>query len=149
MPELEKRRKLIAALFIFLALALGAVFFARIEFPAEITGYFNRDYYGQFGPLAIAIELLIAGYYLFVNHQKANFSLALFGFTALLDPLFNLVDLFSTLVPAYATVIFVCCAVVSLWLAFSNAFKLGRISFWGALASFFIGNAIELFFNYL
>ena len=144
-----KLRKLFALLFIILALVLGVLFFLEIDFPVDLQGYFDSEYYSQFGPLAICIELLIAGFYLFVKHTKANFALALFGFTAILDPIFNLVGLFTSLVPVYAMILFVVAALVSLWLAFTNTFQLGRISFLGALLSFAIGTAIELFFNYL
>ena len=144
-----KLRKLFALLFIILALVLGVLFFLEIDFPIDLQGYFDSEYYGQFGPLAICIELLIAGFYLFVKHTKANFALALFGFTAILDPIFNLVGLFTSLVPVYAMILFVVAALVSLWLAFTNTFQLGRISFIGALLSFAMGTAIELFFNYL
>lgn len=141
--------RIIAALFGIVAIVLGSVFFLKIDFPAGLEGYFESSYYSQFGPLAISIELLIAAYYLFKKSAKANFALALFAFTALLDPLFNAFGLFTSQVPVYAMIIFVICALVSLWLAFSNAFNLGRISFAGALGSFLLGNAVELFFNYL
>jgi len=72
----------------------------------------------------------------------------LFAFTALLDPILNLVGLFTSSLPVYAIILFLGSAIVSLWLAFTNAFNLGRISFAGALGSFLPGNAIELFFNY-
>jgi len=146
---MTQRRKQIAVVFMLLAVVLATIFYFRVEFPQDLAGLFKKDYYGQFGPIAIAIELLVAGYYLFTRHEKANFTLALFGFTAVLDPFFNLVGLFPSQVPVYATVLFVICAVFSLWLAFTNTFKLGRISFWSALWSFLVGNAIELFFNYL
>lgn len=141
-------RKIIALVFIALSLVLGIIFFLDIEFPIGLADYFKRDYYNQFGPLAISIELLIAGSYLFVKHSKTNFTLALFGFTALLDPIFNILGLFSSNLPLYGTIIFVCCALLSLWIAFSNAFNLGRISFIATLARFLLGNMIELFFNY-
>jgi len=146
---MEKRRNQIGLIFIALALVLGTIFYLDLEFPADLGRYFKKEYYGQFGPLAIAIELLVAGFHLLTHHKKANFTLALFGFTALLDPFFNLVGLFTSQVPVYATVLFVLCAAIALWLSFTNAFKLGRISFWSALWSFILGNAIELFFNYL
>ncbi len=142
-------RKIIGLVFIILALVLGFIFFSNISFPKGLEAYFKTEYYSQFGPLAISIELLIAGIYLFIKHSKANFTLALFGFTALLDPIFNLTGLFTSIVPFYATVLFVCCAIIALWLAFSNTFKMGRISLLGALVSFILGNAVELFFNYL
>ena len=143
-----KTRKIFALVFIILALALGVIFYLDIDFPRGFEAYFKKEYYNQFGPLAISIELFIAGVYLLVQHSKVNFTLALFGFTALLDPIFNSIGLFSSMVPLYATVLFVCCALLSLWLAFSDTFKLGRISFIGAFASFILGNAVELFFNY-
>lgn len=144
-----KTRKIIATVFITIAVVLGLIFYSKIDFPKGLEAYFKKEFYNQFGPLAISIELLIAGFYLYTKHPKTNFTLALFGFTALLDPFFNLIGLFTSSVPIYAMVLFVSCALLALWLAFSNAFKLGRISFIGAFVSFILGNAIELFFNYL
>ena len=143
------QRKLVATIFILIALSLGTVFYYDINFPIGYDGYFNKDYYGQFGPLAICVELFIAGYYVFKKHSKANFTLALFGFTVLLDIFFNLIGLFSSNIPLYANIIFVLCAITSLWMSFANVFDLGKISFWGALWSFILGNLVELFFNYL
>ncbi len=160
-------RKIIATVFIILALVLGAIFFSQteffsglkdyfkaedynqIDFPTGLKAYFKAEYYTQFGPFAISVELLIAGIYLFNKHPKTNFTLALFGFTALLDLFFNAIGLFTSSVPTYAMFLFVSCALLALWLAFSNTFKLGRISFIGAFVSFILGNAIEFFFNYL
>lgn len=142
-----KTRKILALVFMILALTLGVIFFVEIEFPIGLEAYLKKDYYSQFGPLAISIELLIAGLYLFKRHAKANFALALFGFTVLSDSIFNLLGFFSNSLPIYATVLFTCCALLSLWLAFTDTFKLGRISLIGALISFILGNAVELFFN--
>ena len=144
-----KNRNIIASGFIVIALALGTIFLSEIVFPVGLEDYLKKDYYNQFGPLAIGIELLIAGIYLFLGHSKANFTLALFAFTALLDPFFNMVGLFTSLVPLSAMGLFFCCALLALWLAFSNAFGLGRISFLGAFGSFILGVVIELFFNAL
>lgn len=144
---LMKSIKIIALVFIILALAYGAVSFLKIEFPTGLEAYFTKEYYSQFGPLAICIELLIAAIYLFNRNTKTNFVLALFGFTVLLDIIFNLIGLFSSLLPIYATVPFLGCALLCLWLAFTDTFKLGRISIIGALISFVLGNAVELFFN--
>lgn len=143
-----KKRKTIAVSFIVLSLILGVIFYLKIDYPENFEGYFKKSYYGQFGPLAICIELLIAAYYLFVGHTKSNFALALFAFTALLDMLFNITGLFTSGVPNYAMVLFFICAVISLWIAFSNAFNLGRITLLGSITSFILGNAIEFYFNY-
>ena len=144
-----KNRKIIAILFILIGLVLGAIFFTNIHFPEGLVSYFKKDFYSQFGPLAISVELLIAGLYLFKKDPKTNFTLALFGFTALLDPFFSVIGLFTSAVPIYAMILFVCCALLALWLAFSNTFTLGRISFFEVIVSFILGNAVELFFNYL
>ncbi|WP_297704954.1 hypothetical protein [uncultured Eudoraea sp.] len=144
-----KKRKIIASVLIIIALILGSIFFSEIMFPVGWEGYFKTEYYGQFGPLAICVELLIAGIYMFIAHPKTNFTMALFAFTVLSDLFFNIIGLITTLVPVYALVIFLCCAVLALWLAFSNAFSLGRISLAAAFGSFILGNAVELFFNYL
>ncbi|MDT0606852.1 hypothetical protein [Croceitalea rosinachiae] len=141
------KRKLVAALFIGIALVLGVLFYMALDFPLGIDGYFKPSFYNQLGPLAISIELLYAGYCLFVKHPKTNFVLAVFAFTALLDPLFSLTGLFTTSVPLYASILFVLFALVALWLAFTNTFNLGRISFLAAFGSFILGSVVELFFN--
>ncbi|MBO6533896.1 MAG: hypothetical protein JJ967_12665, partial [Muricauda sp.] len=118
-------------------------------FPQGFETYFKREYYNQFGPLSISVELLIAGYHLFMGHKKTNFTLAIFGFTALLDPLFNQMGLFNSTVPLYGTIILSICALLSLWLAFANTFKLKRLSNLEAIFSIVLGVIVELFFNYL
>ena len=143
-----KKRNIVAIVLISIALALSIAFVLRIDFPQGFEAYFKREYYNQFGPLAIGIELLIAGYYLFVGHKKTNFALALFGFTAVLDPIFDQIGLFESIVPLYGTIVLCICALFSLWLAFKNIFGLKRISFIMILASFILGVFIELFFNY-
>ena len=142
-------RKIVASVFILIAIVLGVIFFTKIDFPIGLEPYLKKAFYNQFGPLAISVELLIAGFHLFKKISKANFTLALFGFTALLDPVLSLNGLFTSSVPVYAMVLFVCCALVALWLAFTNTFKLGRISVIGVVVSFILGCAVELFFNYL
>ncbi len=144
-----KKRKILGALFILIGTLFGILFYMKIALPDELGGYFSKAYYGQFGPLVISVELLIAGTYLFNGHSNTNFTIALFGCTALLDPLLNLSGLFTSLVPTYATVIFVICALISIWIAWTNAFNTGRISLPTFVLSFVLGVSVELFFNYL
>lgn len=143
-----KKRKIISLLLLIIGLALSVAFIAKIEFPQGFEAYFKREYYNQFGPLAISVELLIASYYLFIGHKKTNFTLALFGFTALLDPVFNQIGLFNSIVPLYGTIVLSICALLCLWLAFNNTFKLKRLSHIAAILSVVLGVFIELFFNY-
>lgn len=144
-----KKRKIIALLLLIIGTALSVAFILKIEFPQGFEAYFKREYYNQFGPLAISIELLIASCYLFIGHKKTNFTLSLFGFTALLDPLFNQIGLFNSIVPLYGTIILSICALLCLWLAFANTFKLKRLSRLATILSVVLGVFIELFFNYL
>lgn len=143
-----KTRKTIAISFFLIALVMGVIFYLDLSFPKGLEDYFKKSYYGQFGALAIAIELMIASYYLFRENKKANFYLALFGFTAILDILFHVTGLLTSNVPIYGMIIFGICAIISFYIAFSNSFNLGKISLWGALLSFVLGNAIEWFFNF-
>ena len=142
-------RRIISTIFILIAIVLGVIFYTKINFPIGLEDYFKKEFYSKFGPLAICIELIIAGYYLFIKHPKSNFTLALFGFTALLDPIFNTIGLFTSSVPSYGMILFVISALIALWLSFSNTFKMGRISPIGVIISFILGLAVELFFNYL
>lgn len=144
-----KKRKIVAIFLLIIGLGLSVAFIMKIEFPQGFEAYFKREYYNQFGPLAISVELLIASYYLFNGHKKTNFTLALFGFTALLDPFFNQIELFNSIVPLYGTIILSLCAVLSLWLAFANTYKLKRLTYLAAFFSAVLGVFVELFFNYL
>ena len=144
-----KKRKTIALLLFVIGIVLTIAFIMKIDFPQGFEAYFKREYYNQFGPLAISVELLTASYYLFIGHKKTNFALALFGFTALLDPLFNQIGLFDSIVPLYATIIFSICALLCLWLAFTNTYQLKRLSIFAAVLSAILGVFVELFFNYL
>ena len=142
-----KTRPILASLLILIAITLGVLFYSTIVFPSTLEGYFKKAYYNQFGALAISIELLMAGFYLFIRYPKTNFAMALFAFTAVLDPIFHTVGLFTSQVPLYASILLVGCAMVAFWVAFTNAYGTGRISFIGALGSFLLGVLIELFFN--
>jgi len=144
-----RKRKTLSLLLLIIGIVLSIAFMLRIDFPQGFEAYFKREYYNQFGPMAISIELLIASYYLFIGHKKTNFTLALFGFTALLDLLFNQIGLFTSIVPLYGTIILSICGLISIYLAFTNTFKLKRLSLLTALLSVILGVFVELFFNYL
>lgn len=142
-----RKRKIIALILLILGVLLSVAFFLQIEFPQRFGAYFKRDYYKQFGPLIISIELVIAGIYLFKEHKKTNFTLALFGFTALLDLLFNQIGLLDSLMPLYGTIIMSICALLCFWLAFFNSFNLRPMNVLKTIASVTIGIATEFFFN--
>ncbi len=141
-------QKSIAGIFIVIALGLGFDFYSNLFSVVGLEDYFKREYYNQLGPIALCVELFIAGLYLFRSHPGTNFTLALFAFTALLDPIFNAIGLFDSNVPIYGSMLFIFCAIPALWIAFTNTFNLGKISILLAVGSFLSGLAIELFFNY-
>lgn len=147
--HLMRKRKITALVLLIIGVALSIAFLIKIDYPQGFEAYFKREYYNQFGPLAISIELMIASYYLLIEHKKTNFALALFGFTALLDPLFSQIGLFDSTMPLYGTIILAICALLCLWLAFKNVFKLKKLSPLAAIFSAILGVIIELFFNYL
>ncbi|MEO1485252.1 MAG: hypothetical protein AAFU57_05875 [Bacteroidota bacterium] len=144
-----KARICIALGFMFIGLALALIFFSQIEFPTDLRMYFRAGTYDQFGPFVISVEMMIAGASLLFSPAKANFALALFGFTALLDPFFNLTGIFTSLVPTYATLLFVFCAIFALFISFTDTLGTGRIKPLEVVKSFVLGTAIEVFINYL
>lgn len=141
-------RIILSITYIAVALGLCIILYAQINFPVDVRSYFRTGFYSQFGAIAIAVELLVAGIYLLLNHKKTNFTMGLFGFTALLDPIFNYFGISSSNVPVYASIIFLCFAGVSLYIAFSNAFDTGKISLVNVVITFTLGVLVELFFNY-
>lgn len=143
-----EKRKIIASLLLSIGVLLSIAFLLQIDFPPGFGAYFKRDYYNQFGTLIISIELVIGGIYLFNEHIKTNFTLSLFGFTALLDILFNQIGLFDNSMPLYATLIFSICGILCLWLAFTNSFKLRSLTTLKTIASIILSVITELFFNY-
>ena len=141
------KRKPLAIVYVLLGLILSILFFSSVSFPVGIEPYFKKSYYGQFGGIAICVELIVAGIYLYLNHSKTNFAMALFAFTALFDPIFNFLGIFSSSVPLYGTIIFIAFAIISFWIAFTNAFDTGKISNFNLIASLVLGLIVEYFFN--
>jgi hypothetical protein len=142
-------RRLLSIAYILAGLTLVIVLYEEIIFSTEVREYFRIGFYRQFGHIVIAVELIIAGANLLVNHEKTNFVMALFGFTAVLDPVFNFLGIFTSSVPLYATIIYLFFAVISFWIAFTDAFKSGKISMVNVVVTFVFGLFIEWFFNSL
>ncbi|MDT0607051.1 hypothetical protein [Croceitalea rosinachiae] len=141
-------RKVIAVVFMGIAFIFSVFFYLETNRPEDFAEYFNLSFYTQYGPVAISIELFIAGFYLFKASKKANFALALFGFTTVIDILFHITSLITSNTPLYAMFVFSGCAIGAFYISFSNAFNLGKITLLATLTSFVMGNAIEWFFNF-
>ena len=141
------KRKIIASLLLSIGVLLSIAFLLQIDFPQGFEVYFERAYYSQFGPLVISIELLTASYYLFIEHKNTNLALAIFGFTGLLDPILTKLGYLNSSMPLYGTIIIAACALLCLWLAFSNTFKLSPMTLLKITISVIIGFITEIFFN--
>lgn len=131
-----------------IALVFSVLLYLNTNYPEDFADYFSLSFYTQYGPIAISIELFIAGFYLFRASKKANFALALFGFTTLIDIIFHLTSIITSNTPLYAMIVFSGCAIGAFYISFSNTFNLGKITLLATLVSFVMGNAIEWFFNF-
>ncbi|GAB5565191.1 MAG: hypothetical protein Wins2KO_22540 [Winogradskyella sp.] len=138
-------RKLISIAYIIFGITSCIVLLKDIDLPNEIRSYFRFGYYSQYGQIVISIELAIAGFNLFLNHEKTNFVMALFGFTAIFDIVCSFLNSSQT----YISIIFLCFALASLKIAFYNSFNSGKISKVIVAITFVFGLITELFFNYL
>ena len=142
------RRKLVAIGFGILAISLGIIFYLKVATPHHFGEYFTKAYYGQFGAIAICVELLAAAYYLFVGHKKTNFAMALFGFTVVLNSILNVFGLGTVSIAILIMSVLLVSAGVAFYIAFTNAFYLGKISILNVIFSFVLGNLIAFYFNY-
>lgn len=143
------QRRIIASLFIIIGLIFGAIFYLNIDKPLDFIGYFQKPYYSQFGPFAISLELIFAGYALLKKLDKSYFTLAIFGFTVLSDFLLSLSGIFISGLPIYATIVFLVCTAISFWIIVAKKFDLEPMSWFKTVLSFVLGALVELFFNYL
>lgn len=145
---MDTRRKIVAVLFILIAVGFGVYFYTQIDFPTGLNAYFEKAFYGQFGPLAICVELFIAGLMVYRKKPKVNFTLALFAFTIIADVIFNMAGVFTSSIPLVGVIVLSGCGLAALYMAFTNAFNLGKISWLNAIGSFILGTLVDLFFNY-
>ncbi|TDS18911.1 hypothetical protein DFQ03_0624 [Maribacter caenipelagi] len=143
-----RKRKLIAIIFGVLAIVFGVILFLKVDAPHHLGEYFTKAYYGQFGAIAICVELLAAAYYLFIGHKKTNFAMALFAFTVALNGILNLLGLGTSSIPIFIMLVFLVSGGIAFYIAFSNAFNSGKILIRNVIFSFVLGNIIAFYFNY-
>lgn len=114
-----------------------------------LKSYFSLDYLRKITPLIINLILLYGGILLILKPLKSNTVLALFGITVLEELLFNWFGVISTNYPSSIIVIFLCCAILSVWIAYSNKINQKRLSFYEGASSLFLGTLINLSSYYL
>jgi len=118
-------------------------------FDFSFKSYFSLDYLRKITPLIINLILLYGGILLIFKPLKSNPVLALFGFTILEEVLFNWFGVININYPSYIIFILLCCAILSVWIAYTNTINQKRLSFKEGASSLFIGTLINLSSYYL
>lgn len=139
-----KNNKIIGFVFSIIALVFIVIFILRIDFSIQLESYFSLKYYFQYTPIVISFLLFFSGVFLIRKHRRTNFILALFGFDVLEELTFNWFGLTTSLLPTFAMGIFLCLAIVSMWVAFTNPFNLNKISYKEVISSIVIGAILSL-----
>lgn len=127
-----------------LGLALAVVLGRTTKTNLDPRVWFEPSYYGQFLPVAIALMLAIAGFFVAFAPNRANFNLAVFGHTASEEALFDWVGLTQTNLPKWELWLFFVISIPALWIAYSNALNQKRLSKGEAVFGIVFGAAIVL-----
>ena len=150
-------RKIIGFTFSIIAILFSVLFIMQTDLSFDLSEYFNisfksyfsLDYLRKITPLIINLILLYGGVLLIFKPLKSNTVLALFGITVIEEALFNWFGVINTNYPIYIIVIFLCCAILSVWIAYSNKINQKRLSFKEGASSLFLGTLINLSSYYL
>ncbi len=149
-------RKIIGITFSIIAILSSLIFITQSNlsfdfkeyFDFSLKSYFSLAYLRQITPLIISLILLYGGILLIIKPSKSNPVLALFGFIVLEEVIFNWLDIITINFPAYIVLIFFCCALLALWIAYSNTINLKRLSFQEGISSLILGTLINAFSYY-
>ncbi len=145
-------RKIIGFTFSIIAILFSVKFMMQTNlnfdldtyFDFSFKSYFSLDYLRKITPLIINLILLYGGILLIFKPLKSNTVLALFGITVIEEALFNWFGVINTDYPIYIVVIFLCCAILSVWIAYSNRINKKQLSFKEGMSSLFLGTLINL-----
>lgn len=145
-------RKIIGFIFSIIAIIFSAIFITQSDLTFDLNEYFNfslksyfsLDYLRKITPLIINLILLYGGILLIFKPLKLNSILALYGITVLEEVLFNWFGVINTNYSTYIIVISLCCAVLSVWIAYSNTINKKRLSFKEGASSLFLATLINL-----
>ena len=142
-------RKIIGTAFSVVAFITLGIFISRTEFSIQLHSWISLKYYMQFSPYVVSIMLLYCGVYLLRRNPKANFAMAIFGYTIFEITALDWMGIVSNNLGTYTTIMFVCCAIMALWIAHANSFSLRKLSLMQILISVFIGALESLLLYYL
>lgn len=141
--------KIIGAVFSTIAIITLGIFITRTEFSFQLQAWLSFKYYIQFSPYVISIMLLYSGVYLIGKNPKSNFAMAIFGYTMLEITALDWMGIVPNNLGMYPTLMFLCCAIVALWISHANSFNLKKLSLKEILISVFAGALESLLLNYL
>jgi len=149
-------RKIIGIIFSTIAIVSSVILITQSNlsfdfnayFDFSLKSYFSLAYLRQITPLFICLILLYGGILLIIKPLKSNPVLALFGFIVLEEVIFNWLDIIPINFPTYIVVTFFCCALLALWIAYSNTINLKRLSFQEGITSLILGTLINAFSYY-
>ena len=144
-------RKIIGITFSIIAVLSSIIFITQSNvsfdfkeyFDFSLKSYFSLAYLRQVTPLIISLILLYGGVLLIIKPSRSNPVLALFGFTVLEEVMFNWLNIITIELPIYIIAAFFFCALLALWIAFSNTINLKRLSFKEGLSSVILGTLIN------
>lgn len=150
-------RKIIGIVFSLIAILFSTIFVLQSDLSLDLKGYFDfsfKSYFSlaylrQLTPLIVSLILLYGGVLLIVRPSKSNQVLALFGFTVLEEVMFHWLGIIPVDFPFYVVAIFLCCALLALWIAYSKKINSKHLSFKEGASSLIIGtliNAVSYFF---
>ncbi len=149
-------RKIIGIIFSIIAVLFSTIFIIQSDlsidfkdyFDFSFKSYFSLEYLRQITPLILCLILLYGGLLLIIKPSKSNPVLALFGFTVLEEIVFGWLDIITINFPLVVIVVFFCCALLALWIAYSNTINSKRLSFKEGVSSLILGTLINLFSYY-
>ena len=149
-------RKIIGIIFSIIAVLFSTIFIIQSDlsidfkdyFDFSFKSYFSLEYLRQITPLILCLILLYGGLLLIIKPSKSNPVLALFGFTVLEEIVFGWLNIITINFPVYVIAVFLCCALLSLWIAYSNTINLKRLSFKEGVSSLILGTLINVFSFY-
>jgi hypothetical protein len=150
-------RKIIGITFSIIAVIFSIIFILNSNlsidfkeyFDFSFKSYFSLAYLRQITPLIICLILLYGGILLTIKPSKSNPILALFGFTVIEEVVFSWFDVFTIDFPVYVVAVFFCCALLSLWIAYSNTINLKHLSLKEGFSSLTLGTLINVFSYYV
>jgi len=150
-------RKIIGIIFSIIAVLSSVIFITQSDLSIDINeyfdfslkSYFSLAYFNLIMPLIICLILLYGGILLILKPSKSNAVLALFGFTVLEEIIFSWFNIITIDYPTYIVSVFFCCAVLAIWIAYSNTINLKRLYFKEGVSGLMFGTLINVLAYYI